>query len=332
MNSWLIKNVGRIKKIRLNKFTYFCEPPKPKDLMKNVLVIYYSQSGQLESIARNIAKPFLNSEEINLTFHEIQLEKPFPFPWNKESFFDAFPESFLQIPTALKPVPEEILNTKFDLILFHYQVWYLSPSIPINSFLKSDDAKKILNNTPIITISGSRNMWIMAQEKIKVLLRKANANLVGNVALVDRVGNLISVITIVEWMFSGVKKKYLGIFPLPGVSEKDIQESSQFGEIMLDSLQKDNLTQLQPKLVEAGAVKISSYLVTVDKTANKIFNKWSNIIYKNQKKRKQLLKVFNIYLFLAIWLISPIVYILHLITYPLKFKKIKKETQYYQGV
>ncbi|PBJ12633.1 hypothetical protein [Flavobacterium sp. ACN6] len=300
--------------------------------MKNVLIIYYSQSGQLESIARNIAKPFLNSEEINLTFHEIQLEKPFPFPWNKDSFFDAFPESFLQIPTALKPVSAEILNTKFDLVLFHYQVWYLSPSIPINSFLKSDDAKKILNNTPVVTISGSRNMWIMAQEKIKVLLKEANADLVGNVALVDRVGNLISVITIVEWMFSGVKKKYLGIFPLPGVSEKDIQESSKFGEIILDSFNKNNLAALQPKLVDAGAVKISSYLVTVDKTANKIFNKWSNIIYKNQKNRKQLLKVFNVYLFLAIWLISPIVYILHLITYPLKFKNIKKQTQYYQGV
>lgn len=300
--------------------------------MKNVLIIYYSQSGQLESIARNIAKPFLNSENINLTFHELQLEKPFPFPWNKDSFFDAFPESFLQIPTALKPVPEEILNTKFDLVLFHYQVWYLSPSIPINSFLKSDDAKKILNNTPVVTISGSRNMWIMAQEKIKVLLKQANADLVGNAALVDRVGNLISVITIVEWMFSGVKKKYLGIFPLPGVSEKDIQESSQFGEIILDSLNNNNFANLQPKLVEAGAVKISSYLVTVDKTANKIFNKWSNIIYKNQKNRKQLLKVFNVYLFLAIWLISPIVYILHLITYPLKLKTIKKETQYYQGV
>lgn len=300
--------------------------------MKNVLVIYYTQSGQLESIARNIAKPFLNSDEINVTFHEIQLEKPFTFPWNKESFFDAFPESFLQIPTALKPVPEEILDIKYDLILFHYQVWYLSPSIPINSFLKSEDGKKLLNNTPVVTISGSRNMWIMAQEKIKVLLRKANAQLVGNVALVDRVGNLISVITIVEWMFSGVKKKYLGIFPLPGVSDKDIQESEKFGEIVFDSFQQKNYADLQPKLVESGAVKISSYLVTVDKTANKIFNKWSNIIYKNQKKRKQLLKVFNVYLFLAIWLISPIVYILHLITYPLKLKKIKKETQYYQGV
>ncbi|TCN61116.1 dialkylrecorsinol condensing enzyme DarA [Flavobacterium circumlabens] len=300
--------------------------------MKNVLVIYYSQSGQLESIAQNIAKPFLNSEEIQVTFHEIQLEQPFPFPWDKTSFFDAFPETFLQIPTALKPVPEEILNTKYDLILFHYQVWYLSPSIPINSFLKSDSGKKILNNTPVITISGSRNMWIMAQEKIKVLLQEANAELVGNVALVDRVGNLISVITIVEWMFSGVKKKYLGIFPLPGVSDKDIQESDKFGEVILSHFNQNKLNELQPRLVAIGGVKISPYLVTVDKTANKIFNKWSNLIYKNQKNRKKLLKLFYVYLFLAIWLISPIVYILHLITYPVKLKKIKKETQYYQGV
>jgi len=300
--------------------------------MKNILVVYYSQSGQLEEIARNIAKPFLNAEDIKVTFHEIQLEKPFPFPWDKNSFFDAFPESFLQIPRELKPVPEEILNTKFDLVLFHYQVWYLSPSIPINSFLKSSDCKKLLDNTPVITISGSRNMWIMAQEKIKVLLKEANAQLVGNVALVDRVGNLISVITIVEWMFSGVKKKYLGIFPLPGVSDKDIQESEKFGKVMLSEFQQNNLSNLQPKLIGIGAVKISSYLVTVDKTANKIFNKWSNIIYKNKNNRKLLLKVFNVYLFLAIWLISPIVYILHLITYPIKLKTIKKETQYYKGV
>jgi flavodoxin len=103
--------------------------------MKNVLVIYYSQSGQLESIARNVAKPLLDSVEMNVSFHEIQLEQPFPFPWNNEAFFGAFPESFLQIPAALESVPQEILNKKHDLILLFYQVWYLSPSIPINSFL-----------------------------------------------------------------------------------------------------------------------------------------------------------------------------------------------------
>ena len=300
--------------------------------MKNVLVIYYSQSGQLESIARNIAKPLLDSNEINVLFYEIKLEKSFPFPWKNEEFFGAFPESFLQIPTQLKPIPAEILNTKFDLILLNYQVWYLSPSIPINSFLKSAEAKIILNNTPVVTISGSRNMWIMAHEKIKVLLKQNNAQLKGNIALVDRVGNLISVITIVEWMFSGVKKKYLGFFPLPGVSEKDIQESCKFGNVILLGLQKNNFDQLQQQLVAIDAVRVSPYLVIVDKTANKIFQKWSNFIIKKKESRRSWLKVFKVYLLLAIWLISPIVYVLHILTYPFKISKIKKEVQYYQGI
>lgn len=300
--------------------------------MKNVLVIYYSQSGQLETIARTIAKPLLNSEDITVSFYEIQLEKPFPFPWTNEAFFGAFPESFLQIPSSLKPVPKEILDINYDLILLNYQVWYLTPSIPINSFLKSPEAKVLFNNTPVVTISGSRNMWIMAQEKVKLLLKQNNAKLKGNIALVDRVGNLISVITIVEWMFSGVKKKYLGIFPLPGVSKKDIDESFKFGNIILSDLRQNNLDNLQKKLVENDAVRVSSYLVTVDKTGNKIFDKWSRFIITKPKSRAIWIKVFKVYLLLAIWLISPIVYILHTLIYPIQSKKRKKIIQDYKGI
>jgi hypothetical protein len=290
------------------------------------------QSGQLESIARNIAKPLLDSDEINVTFHEIQLEKPFPFPWNNDAFFDAFPESFLQIPTALKPISPEILNTKFDLILLNYQVWYLSPSIPINSFLKSPEAKILLNNTPVITISGSRNMWIMAQEKIKKLLKQNNAQLKGNIALVDRAGNLISVFTIFDWMFSGIKRKYLGIFPMPGVSDKDIKESSIFGKVILSGLNDNNLENLQSKLVELDAVRVKPFLITVDRTGNKIFKMWSNFIVKKGELRKTWLKVFKVYLLVAIWVISPIVFVFYLIFYPLMLNKIKKEKSYYKGI
>lgn len=300
--------------------------------MKNVLVIHYSQSGQLEEIAKNIAKPLLNAEEVGVDFHQIKLKNDFPFPWDKDSFFEAFPESFLQVPTELISPSEAILNKKYDLIIFAYQVWFLSPSIPANSFLKSEYGKKILANTPVITVNGSRNMWIMAQEKVKTLLKNANANLVGNIALVDRAPNLISVITIVKWMFSGEKKKHLGIFPLPGVSQEDINNASRFGDVILSSLLQDDLNNLQPKLVESGAVKVSEYLVKTDKKGNMIFTKWANLINKKKESRKSLLKVFYVYLILAIWIISPIVYILHLLTYPLTTKKRKKTIAYYQGV
>lgn len=301
--------------------------------MKNVLVIYFSQSGQLAEIAQNISLPLQQEPHINLVYHQIEMEKPFPFPWNKEAFFDAFPESFLQIPAAIKPVPEHILNTKFDLVLLHYQVWFLSPSIPVNSFLKSDYAKQILADMPVITISGSRNMWFMAQEKIKALLNQNNAQLKGNVALVDRAGNLISVITIVEWLFSGKKTKHLGIFPMPGVSQEDIDESVKFGNPIKDAVLSGNYALLQPKLLALDAVRVSPYLVGVDKKGNHIFSKWSTLIIKKKgETRRRLLKVFTVYLVLAIWVISPIVFILHLISYPFKLKKMKRQVAYFKGV
>ena len=300
--------------------------------MKNVLVLYYTQSGQLGEIADNIAKPLVQSPDVNVVFHEIEMVKPFPFPWTKEAFFDVFPESFLQIPAEIKPIPQEILETEFDLVLLHYQVWFLSPSIPITSFLKSEYAEKILNNTPVITINGSRNMWYLAQQKVKALLEANGALLKGNIALVDRAGNLISVITIVEWMFSGKKERHLEIFPKPGVSDKDIRESDKFGKVIATALQDENFNGLQPKLLALGAARVSPYLITVDKKGNLIFSKWSALIIKRNKSRKRLLKVFVVYLALAIWIISPIVYILHLFTYPLRLRKIKKYVAYYKNV
>lgn len=300
--------------------------------MKNVLVIYFSQSGQLKEIADNVTKPLIDDPDVNVVFYNIEMETPFPFPWNKESFFDAFPESFMQIPARLKPVPQAVLDIKYDLILFHYQVWFLSPSIPVNSFLKSPEAKQLLNNTPVVTISGSRNMWFLAQEKVKALLRQNGALLKGNIALVDRAGNLISVITIVEWMFSGKKEKHLGIFPLPGVSQQDIDDAVKFGNTINAALKNNDFETLQPKLLSQEAVKVSPYLVAVDKKGNYVFSKWTKIISKRPDKRKKLLKIFVIYLVLAIWVISPIVYILHLLTYPFKIRAHKKTVQYYKGV
>ncbi|TGD59181.1 dialkylrecorsinol condensing enzyme DarA [Flavobacterium humi] len=300
--------------------------------MKNILVLYYTQSGQLEEILKNITLPLVESQEAEVTFCDIRLEKPFPFPWDKQAFFDAFPESFLQVPAVVHPPSEAVLNRKYDLIILGYQVWYLSPSIPVNSFLKSGPAKQLFENTPVITVIGCRNMWAMAQEKMKVILKELNARLVGNIALTDRHINHVSVITIVQWMFTGKKEKYLGIFPKPGVSEEEIKGSSKFGKIILRHLQKGSFEHLQSDLVADNAVEIRPFLIEMDKKANKMFQKWARLISSRKNSRPAWLKVFNVYLLVAIWLISPIVYILHLLKFPLVYSRIKKEKAYYKGV
>lgn len=303
--------------------------------MKKVLVIHYSQSGQLTEIINNICTP-LNQDGITIDYYKIEMEEEYPFPWTKPQFFDVFPESFLQIPKKLKIIPSEILNTNYDLVILGHQVWYLSPSIPINSFLRLAEAKQILKDTPVVTVIGCRNMWVMAQEKVKRLLKDCDAKLVGNIVLADRHINHISVITIVQWMFTGVKKRFLGIFPKPGVSQKDIDNSSEYGQVVLQSLKENNFVQLQANLLNTNMVKVKPFLVLADSRANILFGKWANIIYSKgpsgSKERVIWLKIFNYYLLFAIWIIAPIVFILFLLTYLPFLKKINKDKKYYSSI
>lgn len=303
--------------------------------MKEVLVIHYSQSGQLTEIVNNIVSP-LKADETNLTFLNIEMETPFPFPWNKKEFYGVFPETFLQIPEKTKAVPEAILNKKYDLIIFGFSIWYLTPSLPTTSFLNSPDAKKLFANTPVVTVIGCRNMWIMAQEKMKKKLQELQANLVGNIVLADRHINHISVITIAQWMFSGKKERFLGVFPKPGVSQKDIDAANRFGPIIKNHLLQNNYTTLQQNLLDAKAVKIKVFLITVDKRANVIFSKWAKLIRskgeKNSTKRQLFVNMFNYYLLFAIWVMAPIVFILFLLTYLPMYGKLKKQKAYYASV
>lgn len=303
--------------------------------MKEVLIVYYSQSGQLLDILQNLVASF-DRQKTNITFHRIMPEKDFPFPWKPAEFYDAFPESFLQIPCALHAPEAEVMKKKYDLVILGYQVWFLTPSIPINSFLKSDYGKKLLNNTPVVTVSATRNMWLMAQEKVKRLLLDCNARLVGNIALVDRHINHISVITIVHWMMGGKKTKYLGIFPKPGVSEKDILECTRFGVPIQEALLQNNYDNLQNSLLELKAVQVKPLLIQTDKRGNILFAKWANLIIKKggpgSRKRQGILVWFKYYLLFAIWVIAPIVFIVFLATYIPLYNKIKREKAYFSSV
>ena len=288
--------------------------------MKRVLVVYYTQSGQLKEIIDSVLSPLT---EVTIDFLPIDTATPFPFPWTGDTFFDAFPESYLQIPQPLQPF--NLSHTDYDLVILGYQVWYLSPSIPFNSFLQHPEAKKLLRGKPVITISGTRNMWVMAHQKVKKLLTDCGARLVGNIALTDRHHNHISVITIVQWLFSGDKnKRYLGVFPKAGVADKDIQGASVYGTLIAPHLQTGDYTGLQQEIVAHGGVHYKRFLLSAEKKGNRLFGIWAKMIY-GSKKRKFLLKCFRIYLYIAIWVLMPIVWLLYWLTYPLFFWKVESD-------
>ncbi|MCK7557349.1 DUF2807 domain-containing protein [Chitinophaga sedimenti] len=122
-----------------------------------ILVIYFTQTGQLKAIIDNVLAPLQGKADI--TFEEIVPVTPFPFPWSKQAFYDAMPECVLHRPRAVQPMKVRA-DEHFDLVIFAYQPWFLSPSQPITAFLQSEDGKRLLRGKNVITLVGARNMWL----------------------------------------------------------------------------------------------------------------------------------------------------------------------------
>lgn len=296
---------------------------------KKVLAVFYTQSGQLASIIDHFTRPLLDA---GATVEKVQVfpAPAYPFPWSGKSFFAVMPDCVNQVPGPLEPF--SFKEASYDLIVLGYQAWFLSPSIPANSLMNDPRFKALAKNTPVITITGARNMWMSAMEKIKPVLKKLDARLVGNISLVDRHPNFVSFVTILYWMFSGKKDRYLNIFPVPGVSEADIVHTRVYGDLVVPHLQNNNWQGLQEDLVDAGAVQIRYALMFIESKARKIFKVWAGIISK-RKKRTGWLVAFKYYLLIALFIAAPIILTVDAIFFkPFLSGRIKRQKQYYSGV
>lgn len=298
-------------------------------MAKKILVIYYSQTGQLGQILDRFTEP-LKAAGHHVDRLAVRPEKDFPFPWTGKSFFATMPDCVLG--TACKLRPFELRETSYDLVIIGYQPWFLSPSIPTHAILNSTELKALIKNTPVITVTGARNMWISAMEKIKISLRESGARLVGNVALVDKTPNLISVVTISYWMFTGKKNRFLSVFPNPGVSEKDIEQSITYGQIVEKHLASGDWNSLQNELFEQKAVNVDYNLMFTELKGARLFTIWAGFIAKRKNKTAWLV-VFKYYLIIALFIVAPIILTINsLLIKPFIGNRIKKQIQYYSGV
>jgi hypothetical protein len=296
---------------------------------KKVLVLYYSQTGQLTEIVENFLQPFLQTN-IEVEKYQLFPINDFPFPWTEEKFYDTMPESVLGKTVELKPF--QLKEKKYDLIVFAYQPWFLSLSIPANSIIQHPQVQSILKGSNVVTLIGSRNMWLHAQESLKTILKNAGATLVGNIALADRNQNHVSALTIMHWMFTGSKTRKWGWFPLPGVSDTDIKNTSVFGKTVAAALLKENFDNLQSQLIAQQAVDVQPNYVLIEQVAPRLFSIWANLVTK-RKNRSLWLTFYKYYLLFALFIIAPIVLTINSIFFrPFLGNKVKKQIEYYQGI
>jgi hypothetical protein len=276
--------------------------------IKRVLVLNYSQTGQLTEITRRILAPLEQDGRVQVHIETLRPVKPYPFPWGFFSFLDAFPEAAHMVPPQLQPL-SLTGDEDFDLVILPYQVWFLAPSQPITAFLKSPQAKKLLAGKPVVTVIACRNMWMLAQEKMKSLLEACGARLLDNVALVDPSPTMASLWTTPFWLLSG-KKDFLKLLPPAGVDAASIQASRRFGLALHDALHKNEERGTAPLLAGLRAADSNPHLLVSEKAATRSFYVWGKLLRAvgepGQWRRYPFLVLYVIFLITLISTVVPL--------------------------
>ncbi|HET97493.1 MAG TPA: dialkylresorcinol condensing enzyme [Desulfurivibrio alkaliphilus] len=302
--------------------------------MKKILVVYYSQSGQLQRVVETITSPLVAAADVELQVEPLRPAVEYPYPWPLLRFLDAFPESVRLDPPPLQP-PAIDREARYDLVILAYTVWFLAPAPPVVAFLRSEVGRAVLRDTPVITVIACRNMWHLAQEKMKTLLREAGARLSDNVVLVDQGSSLATFVTTPRWMLTGRRDRLWGLFPPAGVAEEEIAASARFGHAILDALRQGSLDGRRPVLTGLRAVKADIRLVPGEKIATRSFLIWSRLIrlmgLPGSPGRKPVLLIYLVFLLAMIMTVVPISMALRALLRPLFARRLEAQRLYFEG-
>lgn len=280
------------------------------------VAFYYSQSGQAHHVAKSIC-----SQLPHVVYKEIVPLQHYPFPWNKYEFFDSFPETRLGMPpSGIEPLDFSDVEDA-ELVLIFGQSWFLSPSLPLQSFFADEAVSHYLKGKKIVFVNACRNMWLMTARKVKEDVSQMNVQLVGHIVMQDAAPNLVSALSIVRWLMYGIKQpKWL--LPVAGVSDAEVAGASRFGDIILDAWEKNDFGSLQAHLLRAGAIKYNPSVLFLEKAGHRMFGLWAKFVRKKggfrDPRRRARVNLFFIYLIVVLFVVSPFAQLFFYLTWPLQ--------------
>ena len=303
--------------------------------MKNVLVINYSQTGQLSDVSAQVVAP-LRAAGYSVHVETLVPETPFPWPWPIVDFVDAFPECVQLDAPPLNPLSISA-DRQFDLVILTYQVWYLAPALPMTAFLKSPEGKRLIHGKPVITLVACRNMWLSAQETMKQLIAEAGGLLRDHLVFTDQGHPLATFITTPRWVLTGKRNRFFGL-PPAGVAPEEIRGASRFGRALADALNCDAEKSAAPMLTGLRAATVNPRLAMSERAAHRAFKVWSKLIRffgkRGQWRRRPMLLVFALYLITLVLTVVPLSLLLQWVFSPLlkpRLERLKAELELPSG-
>jgi hypothetical protein len=245
---------------------------------RRMCVFWYTQTGQLTESVTAFVTP-LREQGWDVRWIEVQPYRRFPFPWPVRQFFNIFPACVDRAATIeLEPIASTLYPGSDEILLFAFQVWYLSPSLPMRSVLVSE--REAFRNRDVVTFTACRNMWWSAAIEVHRLLDVAGARYLGTIAASDTSPQFHSLVTTLRWLLGGRGDPFW-LFGRAGIPEAELARLKELGETVAAVTATGTpsvASSLASALREHGAAPIYPTIAAADLLGSRVFRMWGAVI------------------------------------------------------
>jgi menaquinone-dependent protoporphyrinogen IX oxidase len=209
-----------------------------------VLLLYYSYTGQSQKVLEAAGEVFrergceVHKAEIEFT-DQRYAERFSRFPMRR-----VWPDMLSVLPAQKRGqtgeirTPDTVRTGDYDLICIGSPTWWQTVSMPMRSFLKSDEARNLLSGTPFAVFVVCRQFWRENSTAVRELAEQQGGKYVDELHFTYPGDPLRSMLSLTSYLGSGeYRDRYLGMrIPPTNVQPEQLEQTRTFAAALADRL------------------------------------------------------------------------------------------------
>jgi menaquinone-dependent protoporphyrinogen IX oxidase len=209
-----------------------------------VLLLYYTYTGQslrvLEAAGEVFRERGCEVQKAEIEFTDQRYAERFSrFPMRR-----VWPDMLSVLPAQKRGAtgdirtPDTVRNGDYDLICIGSPTWWQTVSMPMRSFLKSDEARKLLAGKPFAVFVVCRQYWKANFTAVRELAEHQGGRYVDGIHFTYPGDQLRSMLSLTSYLGSGeYRDRYLGVpIPTTNVQPEQLEQTRKFAAALMDRL------------------------------------------------------------------------------------------------
>lgn len=207
-----------------------------------VLLLYYSYTGQSQKVLEAAGEVFrergfdvchapieFTDPQYSQRFSRFPMERVWP---DMLSVFKAQSRG----ETGQIRIPDSVTDGEYDLVCIGSPTWWKTVSMPMRSFLKSDEARTLLSGKPFAVFVVCRQYWLENLTAVRELAQDRGGEFVDEIHFTYPGDAVRSMMSLTSYLGSGrYRRRYLGI-PIPptNVQPEQVEQARTFAAGLAD--------------------------------------------------------------------------------------------------